>query len=566
MSLLVDLFGWLSVVIHGFVIVAQSMAVGGALFLVLLARPFAARLTVPVAALGAVQVLDGEGIARHAARIAGWSALALAACEAAAVAMQGAVVADQVGLSAADVLGANFAIAGLAKMAAALLLALLLLAPSAPARQPPGAAAVLGLCVAIVAAAVMTTHATARLDHQGLLMAATGLHLLGAALWIGGIPCFVLALAQARNDGVALRLVGARFSRMSMAGVACILASAAVFFVFYIGSWQSVYGTAYGVMASAKAAMLAALLLLGLGNFLTVERLRRDPRTSALRLRRFAEIEIGVGFAVFFAAASLTSVPPAVDLTQDRVTLGEIAHRNAPYWPRLTSPDHDVLALPALQSKLDAEAAHDHTAPAPAFVPGSGELPPRNAADIAWSEYNHHWAGILMLLIGALALLNRANVRWARHWPLAFLGLALFLFLRSDPEVWPLGSEGFFASLRDVEVLQHRVFVLLTAAFALFEWGVRTGRIRSQEAALVFPLMMATGGTLLLTHSHAIANVKDQLLIELTHTPLALAAIAAGWARWLELRADGRVARVAGWVWPVCLVLIGFILLWYREA
>ena len=43
-------------------------------------------------------------------------------------------------------------------------------------------------------------------------------------------------------------------------------------------------------------------------------------------------------------------------------------------------------------------------------------------------------------------------------------------------------------------------------------------------------------GTLLLTHSHAIANIKDQLLIELTHTPLALAGIAAGWGRWLEIR------------------------------
>ena len=565
MSLLIDLFGWLSVVLHGLVIVAQSMAVGGALFLVLLARPFAARLTVPVAALGAVQVVDGEGIARRAARIAGWSAVALAVCEAATVAMQGAVVADQVGLDAADVLGANFAIAGLVKTAAALLLALYLLVPPAPAQRSPGAAVLLGLCAVILAAAVMTTHAAARLDHQGILMAATTLHLLGAALWIGGIPCFVMALAQTR-DGVALRLMGARFSRMSMAGVACVLVSAAIFSVYYIGSVPAVYGTAYGVMVSAKAAMFVALLLLGLGNFLVVERLRRDPRTPALRLRRFAEVEIGVGFAVFFAAASLTSVPPAVDLTQDRVTLGEIAARNAPYWPRMASPDHDVLALPALQSKLDQEAVHDHTAAAPAFVPGSGVLPPRNAADIAWSEYNHHWAGVFVLLIGFLALLHRAGVRWARHWPLAFLGLALFLFLRSDPEVWPLGEESIIASLRDVEVLQHRVFVLLTVAFALFEWGVRTGRIRDRRAALVFPLLTATGGTLLLTHSHAIANVKEQLLIELTHTPLALAGIAAGWARWLEIRADGRVARVAGWVWPVCLMLVGAILLWYREA
>jgi putative copper resistance protein D len=44
----------------------------------------------------------------------------------------------------------------------------------------------------------------------------------------------------------------------------------------------------------------------------------------------------------------------------------------------------------------------------------------------------------------------------------------------------------------------------------------------------VFPLMVAAGAALLLTHSHAIASVKDQLLIEITHTPLALAGAAAG--------------------------------------
>ena len=353
---------------------------------------------------------------------------------------------------------------------------------------------------------------------------------------------------------------------MSMAGVGALLLSAACFSVLYIGSWGAVYGTAYGVMVSAKAAMFAALLLLGLGNFLVVERLRRDPATSALRLRRFAEVEIGIGLTIFFAAASLTSVPPAIDLAQDRVGWAEIAERNKPQWPRLASPDHDALALPALQEQLDREAQAARRAPAAAFVPGSGALPARNAEDVAWSEYNHHWAGLFVLLVGTLALLHRAGIAWARHWPLAFLGMAVFLFLRSDPEVWPLGSIGVFESLRDVEVLQHRVFVVLLVAFALFEWGVRTGRLRSPRAALVFPLLTAVGAALLLTHSHAIANVHEQLLIELSHTPLALAGVAAGWSRWLELRADGRVRRWAGWVWPTCLVLVGAILINYREA
>jgi putative copper resistance protein D len=312
------------------------------------------------------------------------------------------------------------------------------------------------------------------------------------------------------------------------------------------------------------------LLVLGAGNFGVVERLRNDPTTPVLRLRRFAEVEFGIGIAIFFAAASLTSVPPAVDLTQDRVSWSEIVERNTPEWPRLSSPDHDSLALPALQEKLDQQAAAHAASPQAAFVPGSGLLPPRNADDIAWSEYNHHWAGLFVVAIGLLALLNRSGVQAARHWPLVFIGLAAFLFVRSDPETWPLGDIGFFESFRDVEVLQHRAFVLLIVVFALFEWRVRVGGMARGTATLVFPLLCAGGGTLLLTHSHAIANLKDQLLIELTHTPLALAGVTAGWARWLELRLDPRqnpgVWRTVSWLWPVCLVFCGLLLLGYREA
>jgi putative copper resistance protein D len=548
LSLLVDLFGYLSIVLHGVTIVAQSMALGGVLFLLFLARPFQASLP------------DGAGLSRRTAVIAGWSALALVVCEALTVAMQSAVLMDTLGLPLQGVIGANFAVAGLVKMAAALALAACMFA-----RRPVPAAPLLGLVAVTVVAATLTTHSVARLQDEGVLFAASALHILGAAIWIGGIPCFLMALGRL-HDGAAFRRVGARFSRMSMVGVGCILVSATVFSLLYVGAWSGVYGTAYGVMVTAKAAMFGALLLLGLGNFLVVERLRRDPGTSVLRMRRFAEVEIGIGCSIFFAAASLTSVPPAVDLKQDRVVWAEIAERNTPKLPTLASPDHDKLALPALQAQLDAEAAQKQAAAPPAFVPGSGDLPVRNAADVAWSEYNHHWSGMFVTLIGVLGLLHRAGVRWARHWPLALLGLAVFLFLRSDPEVWPLGEIGFWESLRDVEVLQHRVFVLLIVAFALFEWGVRTGRLRDPRAALVFPLLTALGGALLLTHSHAIANVKDQLLIELSHTPLALAGIAAGWSRWLELRADGPVRRWAGWVWPICFVLVGAILLNYREA
>ncbi|MBV8911626.1 MAG: CopD family protein, partial [Acetobacteraceae bacterium] len=425
MSLLVDLFGYLSVIVHGLVIVAQSLTIGGVLFLVLLARPLAGELA------------EGAELARRTARLAAWSATGLLLCEALTFAMQTMVLIQTLGLAFQDVLGAEFAIAGLVKMAAAAVLASCLFAPGRV-----GAAPLVGLCVVVLAASVMTTHSAARLADNRVLMAATAFHLLGAAIWIGGIPSFVMALRQVHGGG-AFRRVGARFSRMSMVGVLCILASAVVFTAQYIGTWKAAYGTAYGVMVGAKVAMFGALLLLGLGNFLVVERLRTDQRTSVLRLRRFAEVEIGIGLSIFFAAASLTSVPPAVDLKQDRVTWAEIARRNIPEWPRLQSPDHDSLALPALQAQLDREAAEQKHAATPAFVPGSGELPARNAADVAWSEYNHHWAGLFVSVMGVLALLHRAGLRWARHWPLLLLGMAGFLFVRADPEVWPLGEIGF---------------------------------------------------------------------------------------------------------------------------
>src|SRR5947207_973296 len=106
-------------------------------------------------------------------------------------------------------------------------------------------------------------------------------------------------------------------------------------------------------------------------------------------------------------------------------------------------------------------------------------------------------------------------------------------------------------------MVQHRVFVLLMIAFAFFEWGVRTGRIASRRLALVFPVLTALGGTLLLTHSHAIANPREELLIEYTHLPMAIPGVLAGWARGLEIRGRPGQRRCAGGLWPLCVALIG---------
>jgi putative copper resistance protein D len=82
----------------------------------------------------------------------------------------------------------------------------------------------------------------------------------------------------------------------------------------------------------------------------------------------------------------------------------------------------------------------------------------------------------------------------------------------------------------------------------------------------VFPLVCATGGAVLMTHSHSFGNVKEEFLAELSHLPLAVFAVTAGWSRWLEIRLPSRRTQALAWVWPVCFILIGSALILYRES
>ncbi len=92
------------------------------------------------------------------------------------------------------------------------------------------------------------------------------------------------------------------------------------------------------------------------------------------------------------------------------------------------------------------------------------------------------------------------------------------------------------------------------------------GRLPSRRAGLIFPLLCVVGGGLLLTHSHAAQNLKDEFLLEVTHTPLGVLALVVGWGRWLELRLPEGRRRVPGVLWAVALAVIGALLLIYRES
>jgi len=548
MSLLADIFGYLTVVLHGFALVAETLTLGGIGFLLLLAVPFAA-------ALGE----GGAALQRRSFLLLAWSALAAALLEAADLALNAAVLAST--LDFASIVGAGFFEAGLAKI-------LFCFALFAAALRPkPGAQwLLLVLGVGMLASSLATSHASARLDDRALLLGLTLLHRVAAGLWIGGIPYLLIGLHLCPRPQDRLS-IGRRFSAMAMGAVAALLVGGLGLAFILIGSLPALYGTAYGMMVLTKSLLFLGLLLLGFLNNRLIRRLARDPAVPTLRLLRFCEVEIGIGVAVLLAAASITSLPPAIDLLQDRVTLEDYAGRLAPRWPSLESPAFSSLAIAQRQAELDRMTASTQQPHHEAFVPGGTAPLPRNAADIAWSEYNHHWAGIFVLAIGLLALAERAGIApWARHWPLLLLGLAFFLFFRSEAESWPIGELGFFESLRNPEFVQHKTFMLLIVLFGLFEWAVRTDRLENKRYALVFPILVAGGAAFLLGHSHMLTNVKELLLAEVTHLPIALFGVVIAASRWLELRLEPPASRIAAWIWPPCFVIVGIILLLYRES
>jgi putative copper resistance protein D len=526
---LFDVLGFVAVVLQGIAFVAQSVVIGAGAF-----------------ALFAMPVLGRSGDASAAGHLAHHVQCGVRVAAAAVVllAIVGTmltvfVLTTTLGLRLRDVADTGFAVAAVAKALAAVVIAI------AASRLPGWRARV--ACVAGVAvllgAAAAQSHAIARLDHVAVLMLATAAHQLGAGIWLGGLPFLWLALRA--SDARVARALGRCYSVQAAAGVALIVAAAVVFARLYLGSVDALYATAYGAMAGVKMLLLAVLLLLGLANFRALRGGASDAE-AVPRVRRFVEIEMAVGFAVLMAAASLTSSSASVDVVDDRVSLQELAARLAPALPTFTSPAHDALSATAVAGDLAV---------------------PRTDGDRAWSEYNHHVAGIALALIGIAAFVQRMRrARWLAHWPLVIVLLGAFLLVRADPEVWPLGSIGPIASLRDPEVLQHRLFVALIAAFALIEWRVQRGHGVSPNLARIFPILMLIGGALLLTHSHAVANAKEQLLIEMTHLPIAVLGVVAGSARWLELSTPNREGRIGGLIWPTALILVGVVLLGYREG
>jgi putative copper export protein/mono/diheme cytochrome c family protein len=168
------------------------------------------------------------------------------------------------------------------------------------------------LSLAAVGLQVGHLHAWAMQAGPGLLTASALLHVLGAAVWLGGL--LPLRLLVARLSPALAAAAARRFSIVAATGVAMLAAGAIGQGFELLGGLPGVFGTSYGWTALVKAALFAALLGLAASNrFRLCPALARpDPSPARHALLRNIAVETWLGLAVVLAASLLGSLQPGM--------------------------------------------------------------------------------------------------------------------------------------------------------------------------------------------------------------------------------------------------------------
>jgi putative copper resistance protein D len=195
-----------------------------------------------------------------------------------------------------------------------------------------------------------------------------------------------------------------------------------------------------------------------------------------------------------------------------------------------------------------------------------------SAEGIAYSEFNHRFAGFCDVLFGLAELGLALKYPWP-FWtrlilPGALWIVAILLMVWSDHDAWPIGSLSFADTFfgQDVEIIQHKFFGVLAAGIAWCETLRRIGRVRHPAWAAPLIVLTMVGGVLLMVHSHGDHPTSEK--IQLHHTLLGIVGVGAALSKAMGSWMPGATKQAVNkWdvVWAGSVILFGLLLLVYSE-
>jgi copper transport protein len=187
--------------------------------------------------------------------------------------------------------------------------------PSAGRRLPAAVMGVLG--VAALTLLASQGHAS-QAPLAPLSVAADAVHLAGAAIWVGGLPCLVAVLLRAPRalPGAGRALASAslaRFSRIALWSVAVIAVTGLVRLAGELSSPAQLVTTGYGRDLMLKASLLCPILILAQSNRRLVAGMANGLTPTAARLRsvaRSVQMELAIAVMIVAVAALLVAQIP----------------------------------------------------------------------------------------------------------------------------------------------------------------------------------------------------------------------------------------------------------------
>jgi putative copper resistance protein D len=195
-------------------------------------------------------------------------------------------------------------------------------------------------------------------------------------------------------------------------------------------------------------------------------------------------------------------------------------------------------------------------------------------ADKRESEFNHHFAGLLVLLAGMFILAETdLTPRWHYlrfAWPATFLISGLFLLIWSDTELWPFGPQSWLSTIAtNREVFQHKTYAVILLALGIIELQRTRGSLRAAWASWVFPVVAIGGSVLLLFHMHQggmHGSHHSELMtrIQSEHLSYSVAGISIGLTKALS-EAPSTWQDFFRRLWPALMMVLGALLMMYLE-
>lgn len=195
--------------------------------------------------------------------------------------------------------------------------------------------------------------------------------------------------------------------------------------------------------------------------------------------------------------------------------------------------------------------------------------PPEPDEDKRYSIFMHDAAGVFLVTIGLLAFLGgfeHRGLAWVGYaWPFLWITLGLFLFVRSDPEAWPIGPAGFWDSFTIPtahEVIQHKILSLVTVMVGVFELLMRRRTLSHSAWVYVMPTLWMGAALALMLHRHLDHPQMD--LANMQHVSWGIQSLLLATIRLLE---DTKVLRWdhSSGLWTLVLAVLGLQIAIYTE-